>query len=246
MAYFNDIWRVWFKGATGSYVEVNDIQIRNVVGSGLTSAFLNNSDGIYITDAVVIRCEVLEILSSTTISISKTLPLLSDVGYTGYGFESPKTVHKGSEWRSELISNVDATIASDIQVGDIFEIGSGYYWDETNGVWIPNRAFGVVAQGQFSDVLTMKAQNISGKGQIYVAVGWYNDGVGLVSARQVDGIWSGPGETPLLVAGAATEQYGYVAIDDYFEIEFRMQVPDAASTEYNPMTFNVWIQGEGL
>lgn len=238
MAGYDDTWQAWFKGPSGEYVECNVPSYRNVIGSALESAV---TDGVsYAPVPVVLRYEVTNV-NGTSITFSIKTFLISD---NGYSVTTPQTLIAGADSSTSFGTTI--VIATGAQIGDIFEIGIGYYWDETTGSWISQRAFGIIPHGEFGNIHTMKLKNISGGGIAYVAVGWSNAGTQIMTARQKDvGVWKSASEAPILLAGADGVP-GYMADDEEAEIEFRPQVPDAATTENNPLTITVVVSGESI
>lgn len=239
MAGYDDTWQAWFKGPSGEYVECNAYSYRNVIGSALSSIAWDAS--AYGNDIpVVLRYEVTGV-NGTSITFSRRTILVGD---SGYSVTTPQTLVAGAD--SVAFSSATIVISTGTQIGDIFEIGAGYYWDETTASWISQRAFGIIPHGEFGNIHTMKLKNISGGGIAYVAVGWSNEGTQIITARQKDiGVWKSAAEAPVLLAGADGVP-GYMADDEEVEVEFRPQVPDAATTENNPLTITVVVSGESI
>jgi hypothetical protein len=242
MAGYDNIWQAWFKGPSGAYIECSEFSTRNVIGSALASIVWDQSSyGNEIP--VVIRYEVTDLVGSTATLSLKTV-LLSDVGYTITTPTMNVTVGIPYEY-GVIFPGTIITLDTGTRVGDIFEIGGGYHWDETTSSWISQRAFGILPQGEFGNIHTLKVKNISANDRAYVAVGWSNNGTQIITARQQNGIWKVASESPILITGVDGVP-GYVAADEEFEVEFRPQVPDAASTDNNPIIIEITISGEAI
>lgn len=241
MAYFNDTWRVWFKGPSGDFREVSSVSWRNVLGSALVSAF-GASDLYGQLIPMVRRYEVIA-KGTGTVNLSVKTILLTDS-------QQPLT-SPVNNWPTGVADwlwyGVDCLVSASAQVGDVFEIGEGYTWDEVTSQWLPQRAFGIVAQGEFGNVHVMRAQNISARSRAYVAVGWnpLDCPYALMQARELNGTWISQTDSPILVTGALGVK-GLIEPNESFDIEFRPLVPDTAGSSYNPITFQMFINSEEI
>lgn len=238
---YDDTWQAWFKGPAGEYIECADTRYRNVSGAALEHLERDLAD--YGVVPVVLRFEVTNV-SGSNVTLTRVPFLLSDLGYS---ISSPITVEAGVlQENGYVFPGSNITISTGAQIGDIFEVGEGYSWDTTSAAWVSQRAFGILPHGEFGNIHTMKLKNISGGGIVYVAVGWSNEGTQIITARQKDvGVWKAAAESPIMLAGSEGIA-GYMADDDEVEIEFRPQVPEAATTANNPLTISVIVSGEAI
>jgi hypothetical protein len=159
---------------TAGYVQI-DIGSRNYTGSALVSAskFDKYDAGYGGPIAGVYRYEVEQI--SPSVEVSVTNPNNHDTG-NPLLFSGNRTVTAdGATENKNLIPGVAVVLAAGLQVGDIFEIGIGNYWDSDVGEWFRNLAVGPVLPGFTTNNLSLQLKNVFGSGlsncKLYVTNG---------------------------------------------------------------------------
>jgi len=152
-------WEI-YSDYTDGYVQI-DIGSRNHTGTALLSAskFDKYDEAYGDPIAGIYRYEVEQISPSVQVSVSNVSnydtgnPLL----YSG----NRTVTADGATENKNLIPGVAVVLANGLQVGDIFEIGIGCYWDSDIGEWFRNLAVGPVLPGFTTDHLRLQAKNIS-------------------------------------------------------------------------------------
>jgi len=144
-----DIAGTW-RNVTGTPVVSAEVVAGGARNFGSSLAGVYRFTVVYVEDPLWSFCVSCSIMSPLDISN----PLV---------FSTPRTIVAdgvSSNWN--VLPGWAVVLASDLQDGDVFEIGVGCSWDSGSGSWVRAVSLGTRIAGRISGTITLTAKNISG------------------------------------------------------------------------------------
>lgn len=179
----NQVWQAQFQEYGGSWIDSESVSFRNITGSACLS--VGRTDPAPPIPGVL-RYKVLTV-NGNQATLSCSITNIGDAHHPS--ISASISITTGTV---EALSGIAVSIASNINVNDVFEIAYGYSWDDSAQSWAPAMAFGILIPGEPSTSVFMKITNIAPRPRVNAVLSWENDGPDFVAVRLQDGTWVNP------------------------------------------------------
>lgn len=218
------------------YIETDSAQFRNTVGSPLVSVsnYSWACPGVltFTVTAVTPGISCTATISATQdIDIDHPLLASSPVAFSIIPGNSTTITDYGSY-----------TLSTGVQIGDAFQVGYGYEWDNVDGQWHPAADFGVIAPGESSRMLSARVTNEGSRNWINVYVVASGDGADYVSFRPEGEEWSNESEESLVFLTESGYPVGQITPGGYADFDIRFIMGSNESSSSNPFLVQIWVQ----